>query len=839
MYALTLVLLFIIRLRFPSNRSIADIITKRYSQETLRTVRKFESIDFKHKKCLLDIEFLNNCLKHDLYPTFVRFKVSNAQLKNSKVHKECQLRLLRQELANKTSRSNSLQKRLNLLKLQVRSTISWFDFVHVSSIFLKHNDNRLTKTRFIHEKKLINLGFTNANECNDPEKVIFNYSSRVLTAAEKTLLAKGLNLSIPPKHLKYADSLLPFELLYRDIINSDHEFSDGKEPFEAALRNSAYEFFKNYNAKQEQTLTADEVSALKSLMQDDSIIIQKSDKGNSVVLLDKPSYVERVNEILADTSKFQKLRIKNGKDYNYIINQEKRICKVLYDLNKKGVLSDADYAKLSPCGSKPSVLYGLSKVHKRVENNKPKQRPILSAINTPTYKLSKYLGEILEPYTKNSLTAKDSFTFANEVRCQNSVLTMASLDVEALFTNIPLEETIDICVELVFGNENVVRGLNRNEFHTLLSLATKESFILFNGTYYKQIDGVAMGSPLGPTFANIFLCYHEEKWLASCPANIRPTFYRRYVDDIFLLFDSADKVEQFKSYMNNRHHNMKFTSENEENNILPFLDIKVIRSGDNFMTSVYRKPTFSGVYTNYNSFLPEIYKSGLIRTLLFRLYTICSDWNLIHSEIEHLRMIMRRNAYPDRLIDRVIKQFLSKVFAKNSGTVKEVKSKRTFQIFLPYLGSFSSKTERSITKIFKQYIPNCNIRIVTKATVRLSSLFSFKERIPSYLTSGVVYKFTCGTCNDTYIGKTKRHQKTRFCEHFGISALTGKRLKTVQPSAISEHRKSCNFNNDLDLFTVIGGDSNNWNLLLKESLLIKRDNPEMNAMVSSVPLKLF
>ena len=66
---------------------------------------------------------------------------------------------------------------------------------------------------------------------------------------------------------------------------------------------------------------------------------------------------------------------------------------------------------------------------------------------------------------------------------------MASLDV---FTNIPLEETIDICVELVFDNENVVRGLNRNEFRTLLSLVTKESFILFNGTYYKQINGVAM-----------------------------------------------------------------------------------------------------------------------------------------------------------------------------------------------------------------------------------------------------------------------------------------------------------------------------------------------------------
>ena len=91
--------------------------------------------------------------------------------------------------------------------------------------------------------------------------------------------------------------------------------------------------------------------------------------------------------------------------------------------------------------------------------------------------------------------------------------------------------------------------------------------------------------------------------------------------------------------------------------ILPFLDIKVIRAASAFVTSVYRKPTFSGVYTNYISFLPQIYKSGLIRTLLFRLYTICLDWNMVHKEIEHLKSVMRRNAYPDRFIDSTINHF--------------------------------------------------------------------------------------------------------------------------------------------------------------------------------------
>ena len=199
MYALTLVLLFIIRLRFPSNKSIATIIKSRYDSRVLQIVRNFERADLKYKKCELDIEFLNNCVKHELYPTFIRFKVSNVQLRGSKVHNECQMRLLKQEVQNKKNKLSLLKKKLNHLKSEVRNTLSWIDFVHVSHLFLKHNDKVLTKTRLTQEKKLINLGLRTASETNDPEKVIFNFSSVVLTPSQKSLLAKGLNLSIPPK----------------------------------------------------------------------------------------------------------------------------------------------------------------------------------------------------------------------------------------------------------------------------------------------------------------------------------------------------------------------------------------------------------------------------------------------------------------------------------------------------------------------------------------------------------------------------------------------------------------------------------------------------------------
>ena len=74
-------------------------------------------------------------------------------------------------------------------------------------------------------------------------------------------------------------------------------------------------------------------------------------------------------------------------------------------------------------------------------------------------------------------------------------------------------------------------------FKQFLTLSVKSSFFLFNGVYYKQIDGAAMGSPLGPTLANPFLTYYEDRWLDNCPIQFRTRYHRRYVDDVFLMFE--------------------------------------------------------------------------------------------------------------------------------------------------------------------------------------------------------------------------------------------------------------------------------------------------------------
>ena len=114
-----------------------------------------------------------------------------------------------------------------------------------------------------------------------------------------------------------------------------------------------------------------------------------------------------------------------------------------------------------------------------------------------------------------------------------------------------------------------------------------------------------------------------------------------------------------------------------------------------------------------------------------------------------------------------------------------------------------------------------------------------KDVLPKKLCSGIVYSFKCDSCNAIYYGKTKRHFYVRAAEHMGILHLTNKRLKNVKQSAISDHLLTCECNINFDGFTILSNDSNNINLLIKESLLISRDKPILNKTVKSFSLELF
>ena len=130
---------------------------------------------------------------------------------------------------------------------------------------------------------------------------------------------------------------------------------------------------------------------------------------------------------------------------------------------------------------------------------------------------------------------------------------MGSLDVDSLFTNFPFEETINICTESIYDQNDSTEVLNKSGLKELLSLATRESYFIFNEILEKKIDGVAMGSPLELTFANALLYFYEKKWLEQFPDKFKLVYYRRYVDDIFVLLKSRDHLIKFRGYLSKCH----------------------------------------------------------------------------------------------------------------------------------------------------------------------------------------------------------------------------------------------------------------------------------------------
>ena len=151
-------------------------------------------------------------------------------------------------------------------------------------------------------------------------------------------------------------------------------------------------------------------------------------------------------------------------------------------------------------------------------------------------------------------------------------------------------------------------------FKKLLEFATSGLF-LFNNEVFRQIDGVSMGSCLAPSLANLFLAHLEKDWHQH---EYSPKLYKRYVDDIFLVFNDKKHIEQFLELVNKVHSNLKFTVEVGDSQ-LPFLDV-LINKNHEFFTSTYRKKTFTGLLLNFCADCPVYWKRTLVVGMLHRIY---------------------------------------------------------------------------------------------------------------------------------------------------------------------------------------------------------------------------
>ena len=404
---------------------------------------------------------------------------------------------------------------------------------------------------------------------------------------------------------------------------------------------------------------------------------------------------------------------------------------------------------------------------------------------------------------------------------------MASFDVKSLFTNIPLQETIDICLDKLFHKCDKVNNLTKRQLTKLLKIALKQNHFMFQDRIYDQIDGVAMGSSLGPILANIFMSNFEIEAMNKFKGTL-PSKYRRYVDDTFLIFKDKTDVDSFFQHMNNSHPNIKFTMETEHNETLPFLDILIIRQSDGTLTTqVYRKPTYTGLYLRWDSFVPKQYKIGLVKCLIHRAWHICSCSEHFSQEMDFVKSVLMKNGYPQNFINSIFKKFLQSKYTADIKYPVFGPQKKSIYISLPYCGIQSQKLARQLKRIYSKIAPWANLICLFKPIRKLNSLSKLKSPFRLLSQSGVVYKIRCLDCQEFYIGLTQRILQIRLNEH-----------SKSDKSSIYDHQNKTKHNVDFTSPEILDKDNVKLRLQIKETLHIKEQSAynSLNQNTGSFPL---
>ena len=393
---------------------------------------------------------------------------------------------------------------------------------------------------------------------------------------------------------------------------------------------------------------------------------------------------------------------------------------------------------------------------------------------------------------------------------------ITSYDVTALFTSIPVPSVLDIIRSKLEHDAYLSNrtSMSADNIIELLSFCLNNTYFVFQEEFYEQTRGAAMGSPISPIVANIFMEVFETKAIET--AVHPPRIWKRYVDDTFVLQDQAHK-EEFLQHINTVDPSIKFTVEDaKEDSSIPFLDTIIRQEADGtFTIGVYRKPTHTALYLPWDSNHNVAAKYSVINTLSHRALTICSTPELADKELHHLENVQGQCKYPKWAIRKIFKKHQQK---KKKQTPK-TKYPAKCHIVVPY----SQGIGESVKSICKKH----GVDVHFKGGQTLKNILvspTGKDNITS--KNSVTYSYTCGEidCDEEYIGESGRTFGERFKEH----------LK--DPSPIFLHQNNSGHETTLNNFRIIGREDNNLARTIKESMYIRVNNPTLNKNIGKYNL---
>ena len=393
---------------------------------------------------------------------------------------------------------------------------------------------------------------------------------------------------------------------------------------------------------------------------------------------------------------------------------------------------------------------------------------------------------------------------------------LVSFDVSSLYTNVPVMEAIDVCTELLYDGNQAAPPVDKETFKILAQISSCNVIMSTHNGYYRQTDGLAMGSPPAPHLANGWMSQHD----ATIAQGSK--MYFRYMHDIIRDVKKA-KIQEKLDEINSIHPSLKFTIERQQEGSIPFLDMRIMNNNGRLSSTWYSKPSDTGLIMNFHALAPKRYKRSVVSGFVHRIYRACSSWEYIHSSLEKAKRILERNQYPPMFYNPIIEETLNHIVDKENmveaaatssseqqAQDEDVVPKRLF--FLQYRGKVSEDFVRALHKI------DAPCTVVMKLRKLKSVLPSLKPAVEKCLRSGVVYQLKCPRCDARYVGYTIRHIITRFKEHLKHSQPVGKHL--LRCGALLQ------MNEDVEILdSSARGESY---LQIREALWIKETNPTIN-----------
>lgn len=784
-----------------TNKGSNQQLLKKYEQ-TITSIAKE-----KNRKC-----FLVRCKNLQLVPKFLHVKNKNlnfhkneSQIKYTKYLNVFYVQILNICISDCFSKLKLHSDTVNKIKLKLSNH---FDNNFLKNYYKKQNEKYeilFNKIKNKHIKKINSLMQkqhlpTDENIIN--ENWITNLTKTHIPDHIKYILSLGpkfsINEMIKPKQIE--NIITTIETGIEQLNTNDKELIRNKiTNILSNCKNKLLNSHKKIRCKLNYFLK----EAKSFLAQHQSLYVLAADKSNKTVILEKEEYNKKMLELLNDSSTYKK------ESHDLTKKIQTKLNSFVNTWLKKNYIDKKLKNKLICHNGQPPYIYGLPKLHK---NNIP-LRPIVSTIGSATYNLSKHLSNILTNIIgKTEYHIKDSWDFHNTIKNnkipENHIL--VSFDVVSLYTNIPIE----LAIKSIKEKWNLIKNFTaipEKEFIEATKLCLNSTFFQFNNQFFSQIYGVAMGSPISATIANLVMEYVEVNVIKTL--DYKPYLFKRFVDDCILCIPH-NKLQYTLDKFNAFHEKLKFTYEIEKNKSINFLDINIsYNNNGNIKTNWYTKPVWSGRYLNFNSFTPCKYKKSVVNSLVDRA-VILTDPEQRPQSLKKIKNALRNNGYPQKFTEPIIKNRINKIYNSNNSTQMNQEIKK--YISLPYIPEINNK----IKKVLKPY----KINIAEKPSNNTKILFTkTKPETPKLNQTHLIYKIDCLECPKTYIGQTKQYLKNRIYEHKNSIKNTNQNL-----TALSKHAIDNLHNFDFNNVQILDYEPNHKKRNIKEMIQIKKNNNTLN-----------